>query len=273
MHELCLQDIYVYPIKSLGGIVVQQAEVQPTGLQYDRRWMLTDQDGHFLSQRTFPGMAMLQVSFVEDGLLITHKNETLQPLIIPFTLSTGREVTVTIWDDVCTALEVSAEADAWFTQALGMKAKLVYMPETTRRLVDNNYASDSELVSFADGYPILIIGQSSLNDLNSRLETPVPMNRFRPNLVFRGGMPFCEDTFKEFRIGEVAFHAVKACGRCVMTTINQEDGIKGQEPLRTLATYRTHKTKVLFGQNVLYSNLGIIKTGDNLQILSASNKS
>jgi uncharacterized protein YcbX len=177
---------------------------------------------------------------------------------------------VSIWDDVCTALEVSAEANEWFSAALGRTMQLMYMPETTRRLVDNNYAYNNEIVSFADAYPLMIIGQSSLDDLNNRLETPILMNRFRPNLVFKGGMPYCEDSFNAFRVGEVTFNAVKPCSRCVLTTINQESGAKGQEPLRTLASYRTYNNKVMFGQNLLQKNLGVIKTGDKLEVLMAS---
>jgi uncharacterized protein YcbX len=272
MKELFLQDIYIYPIKSLGGISLEQAKVQPTGLQYDRRWMLTDEKGNFLSQRTFAEMAILQVSITPDGLSVCHKKGALQPLTIPFAMHTGREVSVTIWDDVCTALEVSVEANTWFSEALGMAARLMYMPDTTRRLVDNRYAPYNEIVSFADAYPLLLIGESSLDDLNKRLETPILMNRFRPNLVLSGGQPFAEDSLKEFKIGEVAFAAVKPCARCVLITLNQEAGVKGQEPLKTLATYRTYQNKVLFGQNLLQRNIGTIKTGDNVEVLSASIK-
>ncbi|GEO08923.1 MOSC domain-containing protein [Segetibacter aerophilus] len=270
MEDLFLQDIYIYPIKSLGGISLTQAEVLPTGLQYDRRWMLTDEKGNFLSQRAFAEMAMLQVSITSDGLLVSHKKRKLQPLTLPFDKHTGKEVTVKIWDDVCTALEVGMDANRWFSEALGMTARLVYMPDTTRRLVDNHYASNNEIVSFADAYPLLMIGQSSLDDLNKRLEIPVLMNRFRPNLVFCGAQPYAEDLFKEFRVGEVAFAAVKPCARCVLTTVNQEDGVKGQEPLKTLASFRTFNNKILFGQNLLPRNLGLIKTGDNVEILSTS---
>lgn len=270
MHELYLQDIYIYPIKSLCGISLQQAEVLQTGLQYDRRWMLTDKEGNFLSQRTFTQMALLQVSIAQDGLEVALKEGILRPLIIPFNKTTGKEVSVRIWDDVCAATEVSANANEWFSHALGMTVQLVYMPETTKRLVDNNYAKDNEIVSFADGYPLLMIGQSSLDDLNDRLALPIPMNRFRPNVVFSGGMAFCEDSFKEFKIGEVIFNAVKPCSRCIVTTINQEDGAKGQEPLRTLATYRTQRNKILFGQNLLQKNTGTIKIGDKIEVLSTS---
>jgi uncharacterized protein YcbX len=272
MNDLFLQDIYIYPIKSLGGIPLQQAEVQATGLQYDRRWMLTDENGNFLSQRAFPEMAMLQVSITSDGLLVRHKKGKFQPLTLPFYKHTGKEVRVTIWDDVCTALEVGMDANAWFTEALGMTVRLVYMPDTTQRLVDDRYASNSEIVSFADAYPILMIGQSSLDDLNKRLEVPVLMNRFRPNLVFRGGRPYAEDLFREFRVGDVAFAGVKPCSRCVLITVNQEEGVRGQEPVKTLASYRTFNNKILFGQNLLPGSLGTIKTGDNVEILSTSIK-
>lgn len=273
MDELYLQHIYIYPIKSLGGISLAEAEVVQTGIRHDRRWMLTDKEGKFLSQRSFPQMALLQVTVEPAGLLIDHKKRLHDPFFIPFDESTGRQMQVTIWDDVCTALEVSHEANEWFSDALGMKVQLVYMPSTTKRLVDSNYATNNEIVSFADGYPLLMIGQASLDDLNQRLETPILMNRFRPNLVFYGGSAYCEDSFTEFQIEDVTFNAVKPCGRCVMTTVNQEDGVKGQEPLKTLASYRTHKNKILFGQNLLQKNSGKIKVGDRLKILSTSNES
>jgi uncharacterized protein YcbX len=271
MEELYLQDIYIYPIKSLGGISVPHAQVEQTGLQYDRRWMLIDREGFFLSQRTFAQMAMLQVNIADDELVITHKRGLLIPLAIPLAINSGNEVAVQIWDDTCVALELHKEANEWFTHALGIDTRLVYMPATTKRLVDNNYASNNEIVSFADAFPLLIIGQSSLDDLNARLDTPVLMNRFRPNLVFRGGQAFCEDSFKTFRIGDVVFDAVKPCGRCLLTTIDQEEGLKGQEPLKTLSTYRQQKNKILFGQNLLQKNLGIIKTTDKIEIISTSN--
>ncbi|MDQ6813062.1 MAG: MOSC N-terminal beta barrel domain-containing protein, partial [Bacteroidota bacterium] len=224
MDDLVLQNIYVYPIKSLGGIELQQAEVEQTGLQYDRRWMLTDEKGNFLTQRKFAQMALLQTSIVKEGLVVSHKQQKLPPLTIPLNTTAGKEITVNIWDDTCTALEVSMEANRWFSDALKMPVKMVYMSDTTRRRVDNNYAMNNEIVSFADAYPLMIIGQSSLDELNSRLETPVLMNRFRPNLVFTGGVPFYEDSFDLFKIGNVSFKAVKPCYRCILTTINQEDG-------------------------------------------------
>jgi uncharacterized protein YcbX len=266
MNDLELQDIFIYPIKSLGGISVQEAEVQPTGLQYDRQWMLIDKAGIFMSQRTYSAMALLQVSLTAGGMMITHKHNLLTPLPIPFATTTGKEITVNIWDDVCIAIEVSAIAGEWFSDALKMQVQLVYMPAAAQRLVDTNYADNKEIVSFADAYPFMMIGQSSLDDLNSRLSKPVLMNRFRPNFVFKGGTPYCEDAINIFCIGDITFTAVKPCARCVLTTIDQEQAVKGAEPLKTLSAYRTNKNKVLFGQNLLHTNTGKIKVGDKVII-------
>lgn len=264
MTDLQLQDIYIYPIKSLGGITVQEAEVQQTGLQYDRRWMLTDNKYNFISQRECPPMALLQVSFGPDCLIITHKKQLFTPLAIPFDIFAKEEVAVRIWDDVCAALEVGDFADSWFSKALNMPVHLMYMPATASRFVDPDFIKNNDIVSFADAYPLMMIGQASLDDLNRRLEKPVAMNRFRPNLVFKGGDPYFEDSIGTFKIADITFTAVKPCERCVITTIDQEHATKGSEPLKTLSAYRTYKNKVMFGQNLLYTSNGIIKVGDKL---------
>ena len=267
-----LSQINIYPIKSLGGISVETATVEPRGLQYDRRWMLVDESGQFMTQRTFAGMALLQVSLLPEGLEVRHKHKDISPLLIPFEPATDNLIQVQVWDDVCAAVEVSNLANKWFTEALERFARLVYMPETTQRQADLEYAATGDVVSFADAYPILLIGENSLADLNSRLSQPVPMNRFRPSLVFTGGAPFAEDTWRHFRIGDLSFRGVKPCGRCVVTTIDQDTGQKSQEPLRTLATYRTPpgKNKILFGQNVIPNNYyRPVKIGDEIEIISS----
>ena len=267
--ELILTHIYIYPIKSLGGVLVPEAVTETKGLQYDRRWMLVDETGTFLTQRVYPEMALLQVNLQPDGLLITHKQHSTESLFISFDAGTYRNVpvSVTIWDDTVPAVEVSAEADLWFSRMLNMQCRLVFMPEQVHRPVDSKYAQLNEPVSFADAYPYLLIGQESLNELNSRLADPLPMNRFRPNLVFSGGTPFVEDTWHEFTVGENVFAAVKPCARCVLTTIDQQTAQKGPEPLRTLATYRTVNKKVMFGQNILpRTSTGFIRTGDVLTV-------
>ena len=265
MHDLELQEIYIYPIKSLAGTSLQRSDVQSRGLEHDRRWMITDREGNFRTQRKHPQMALLQVHVQDEGLLVAHKEDLLQPLLIPFT-DTGKTVKVSIWDDICEAVTVSAIADEWFSYALKTPVQLVYMPHTSERPADENYAMNKEIVSFADSFPFLLIGQSSLDDLNQRLTSPVTMNRFRPNLVFNGGTPYFEDTLQTFRISNIPFTVVKPCGRCAIITIDQETADKGLEPMKTLAAYRTIKNKVIFGQHLVATGTGTIRVGDKLTV-------
>lgn len=266
-NTLTLSQIYIYPIKSLGGISVPSALVESRGLQFDRRWMLVDESGKFLTQRTFAEMALLEVSLQSEGLVINHKTKNITPLFVPYAPTTNNILAVQIWDDSCSAVEVSSMANKWFTQALNRFCRLVYMPDSTQRQADLEYANFGDVVSFADSYPILLIGENSLQDLNNRLSEPVPMNRFRPNLVFTGGTPFTEDSWHHFQIGELSFKGVKPCGRCGVITIDQATTQKSQEPLRTLATYRTapEKNQILFGQNVIPVTFHKkIKIGDSI---------
>ncbi len=263
---LIISELYIYPIKSLGGIELQSVELTDRGLQHDRRWMLVDEHNQFLTQRDFPKMALLRTAIKGDKLLVYEKGNERDELILNLVPDTGEKIRVDIWDDNCEAYYISTVADVWFSNKLGSRVKLVYMPDSSRREVDKTYAHQAEITSFSDGYPVLIIGQASLDDLNARLEEPVPMNRFRPNIVFTGGRPFEEDEMKHFTIGNASFYGVKLCGRCVITTINQETAAVGKEPLRTLSTFRTINNKVMFGQNILHTGSGRISVGDQLII-------
>lgn len=204
-EHLVLQDIFIYPIKSLGGIRLTEAKVEEKGFQYDRRWMLVDKSGRFVSQREFPLLALLRVELQENGLLVYVKNSPLRQLLIPFGLAEGPEIPVVIWDDQVVGKIVSSSVGNWFSEFIGFEVDLVLMPESTQRKVDPRYAVNGESVSFADGMPYLIIGQSSLDELNSRLESPVPMNRFRPNLVFSGGIPFWKINFAKSKSAQFTF--------------------------------------------------------------------
>lgn len=270
MAEFVLTDIYVYPIKSLGGVRVSQAIIEPRGLQYDRRWLLVDETDKFLTQRVHPQMALFAVELQAAGLRVTYRPDLPdEDLFIPFDQRQYSNVprTVTIWDDTVRAVEVSAAANNWFSQRLPFACRLVFMPPAAHRPVEPDYAPASQPVSFADAYPYLLIGQASLDDLNARLPEPVPMNRFRPNLVFAGGEPFAEDAWQEFSVGTQQFAAVKPSSRCVLITINQQTAAKGPEPLRTLAGYRRQNNKVLFGQNVLPRTVGgHVRVGDLLTV-------
>ncbi|GGG97139.1 MOSC domain-containing protein [Pedobacter zeae] len=266
MNKFVLSEINIYPIKSLGGISLQKAKLEERGLQYDRRWMLVDEEGIFITQRKHGKLALLQVNIAGGKLSIAHKTLPEQNISFSLDEDTGEQVSVIIWNDTTTALEVNKAVSNWFSAFLEFKVRLVKMPETEKRMVDRDYAFNNEIVSFADGYPCLIIGQSSLNGLNEKLLEPILMDRFRPNFVFTGGEPHIEDRFKTFYIGGVLFSAVKPCARCVLTTIDQQTGEKGQEPLRTLAGYRTIGKKIMFGQNLLHHHLGSLQVGDELKV-------
>lgn len=265
---LQVSELYIYPIKSLAGIPVKKALVTSRGFEHDRRWLLVDENNCFVTQREHHQMALLQVAIEDEGLRVTHKISH-KSLFIPFYVP-GHEyeqAIVTIWDDTCAAEFVSAEADKWFTEILGMKCRLAYMPDSTLRIVDQRYAHEDSITSFADAYPFLLIGQASLDDLNSKLTEELPMNRFRPSIVFTGGKPFDEDLYGHFILGNIHFFGVKLCARCVMTTVNQDTAIKSKEPLKTLAKYRFKDNKILFGQNLIHEGAGEIAVGDKLVVL------
>lgn len=268
MHSnLTIQDIFIYPIKSLGGVRLEEAWVEEKGFQHDRRWMLVMEDGTFITQREHPDLSLLQVVIAHDSLMVFDKKDRSKQIRIPFEQISDEEIEVTVWDDIITAVKVGKEYDSWFSEKLGFKVFLVKMPETTLRKVNPKYAKNGESVSFADGMPYLIIGQSSLNELNSRLEKPVLMNRFRPNIVFSGGKAFDEDQMLSIRIGDLDFSLIKPCARCVLTTVDQDSGKKGKEPLKTLASYRSFGNKILFGQNMVAMSKGKIKVGDPMIVM------
>jgi uncharacterized protein YcbX len=263
-----LSEINIYPIKSLGGISLKESLIENKGLQYDRRWMLIDEEGIFITQRKHFELSLLQVSIGDGKLTVSHKIDVSQTISFFLDEHTGENIIVQIWDDISNGLEVSILVSEWFSAFMKMKVRLVVMPLAEKRAVDQRYALNAEVVSFADSYPCLIISQASLDGLNVKLEEPILMDRFRPNFVFTGGTPHIEDTFSTFYLGDILFSAVKPCVRCVLTTVNQQTGVRGQEPLRTLAGYRNFGKKILFGQNLVHEGSGIICVGDELKVAS-----
>lgn len=269
--SLTLSEIFIYPIKSLGGISVSEALVMKAGLQFDRRMMLVDENGIFITQRNYPQMALLKTEIINGQLIIRHLKSD-QSISIPLVNDdnfSSEKVKVIIWNDQCEAILAGKEYDEFFSDSIGIRCRLVYMPASVKRIVDpeKKYVSDEHSVSFADGYPFLIIGQSSLDELNNKLENPLPINRFRPNFVFTGGRPFEEDDWREFLINEIKFKAVKPCARCVITTTDQQTAERSDEPLRTLAKFRRAGNKVLFGMNLVTYGIGRIKVGDSIILL------
>lgn len=268
-EQLRVSALYVYPVKSLGGMQVNSAVITDRGFRFDRRWMLVDSACRFMTQREFPSMALLQAMATDDELRISHKI-TGEEMQIPLLLSTNEKITVTVWDDTCMGWPVSAAADQWFTCMLGVPCRLVHMPDASHRQVDPRYATAGQITSFSDAFPFMLLGQSSLDDLNYRLQEPLSMNRFRPNIVFTGGQPYEEDGLKHFAINGLDFFGVKPCARCAITTTSQENAHRGKEPLRTLATYRSRNNKIYFGQNLLHRGEGIVSTGDPIMVKERS---
>lgn len=267
--KLAISELWVYPIKSLGGVSLREAQLTARGLQWDRRWMLLDMEGNFLTQRQHPKMALLQVSLHDYRLEVTHRHKNLAPLQIPLQIEdTGEHVQAPIWDDSTLAWYVGHGYDQWFSEALEMPCRLVYMPDESERTATGKWSGRQQKVSFADSYPILLISQSSLDDLNSRLRETIPMDRFRPNIVVRGSAPFAEDKWHEFWVGDLHFWAEKPCARCTLITIDQLTAEKGKEPLQTLSRYRRLGSKVLFGQNILCDTAGVLHIGDELAVKS-----
>ena len=237
---LRLSALTIYPIKSARGIALTESQVDGFGLRHDRRWMVVDDSGQFLSQRSHSRLALVVPSIRGDKLRVDGPGmPTLEVSLYP---SAAVATSVAVWDDVCLASWVGESAADWFFDFLGCPCSLVHMAENAVR----------PRVSFADGFPFLLISEESLADLNRRLAEPLPMNRFRPNLVVAGGAPYDEDYWTHFEIGGIRLRVVKPCGRCVVTTTDQTTGERGREPLRTLATYRKRDGEVMFGQNVVH---------------------
>ncbi len=249
-----VSQLHVYPVKSCRGIAVGEAELDDRGFVNDRRWMIVDEFGDYITQREVPQLATIDTR-------LTHSGIQLGEVTIPTDFSDGPRRRVRVWSDVLEAV-VHEPASAWLSGVLARRCELVFMPDDQRRQVDPQYARPGEITNFADGFPLLLISEESLADLNARLEKPVEMRRFRPNIVVSGCDAFAEDRWTEMHIGEVLLRAVKPCSRCVITTVDPETGAGGLEPLRTLARYRVGDGGVHFGMNVIHESRGTLRVGD-----------
>lgn len=265
MASVQLSGLTTYPIKSAAGIALNQSLVTMRGLSHDRRWMVCDRNGKFLTQRKFPKMALMRVT-VDDTLRLSIASDGAASLELPVVPAAADPVAVEVWGDGCSAWSMGHEAAQWLSEFLGFEAQLVYMPDTTHRPTDHGRFETPN--SFADAYPFLLISEASLADLNGRLQQPVPMNRFRPNLVVTGCDPFAEDTWKQIKIGDIVFDVAKACSRCSIPGVEQSTGEQGKEPLKTLATYRRWDHAIWFGQNLIAHDEGTLAVGDEVKILA-----
>ena len=264
-------DIHVYPIKSLGGFSVKEWPVLPEGFAFDRQWMLVDGNGKFITQRNNSNLALLKVlSFHwDDDFFEIESLLSKSKIQIPINFASESQKTI-VWDDEVQAFYYPNEINQWFSNELTIDCFLVKKDSNFIRQVDLNFASQNESTGFSDGFPVLVISESSLNDLNSRLESPVPMNRFRPNIVLKGTHAFQEDETNELILNDTIFSLVKPCGRCVVTTIDQNTAEKSVEPLKTLSSYRLFNTKVLFGMNALVKRTGKIHLNESVHLVQST---
>lgn len=261
-----VSEIWIYPVKSLGGGRVAHARVDDRGLENDRRFMVVDAADRFLTQREHPPMARIAARIERESLHLETAGRA--PLVLPIAVE-GPVRDVRVWGDRCRAIDAGEPAAGWLSEALEREVRLVRMPKSTRRQVDLRYASEGSLVSFADAFPLLVVGQASLDALNARLAQPVDVRRFRPNLVIAGGAPFAEDGWSELAIGALRFQVKKPCARCAIVNVDPDRGTRGTEPLATLATFRTIGGQVLFGQNLVHAREGELSEGDRVIIESA----
>jgi len=263
-----LSELNIYPVKSLKGIPLQESIVEDRGLRHDRRWMLVDSANRFLTQREHPAMARIEIKI--DGERVTAGFDGRE-VEMTLTLATDEFHEVKIFSSTVRSQFYPAEVDRWFSDILEVDCRLVTMPEGAHRAVNPVYAVRrfKDEVSFADGYPFMLLGEASLDDLNTRLAETVPMNRFRPNFVVSGSDTYAEDNWCIVKIGSTVFHVVKSCERCVITTVDQVKGEKtGKEPLRTLSIYRTVKGNALFGRYLIAENPGgTVRVGDKIEVL------
>ncbi|MEP6881095.1 MAG: MOSC N-terminal beta barrel domain-containing protein [Dokdonella sp.] len=261
-----LAHINLFPIKSCAPLTPGHAFVESRGLRGDRRWMVVDAEGQFVTARKHSRLVLIRARFDAEALILDAPGMTSLRLTQPLD---PEEVRTTIWRDEVIADVADAEANSWISEYLGFAARFAFMGDACRRPVDPDFAQRGDVVSFADGYPLMVISQTALDALNSRLPSPVPMLRFRPSLVVANTSPHAEDGWRSIRIGDVRFDAVKPCVRCVLTTVDPETGRfdEGGEPLRTLLSYRRTDKGVTFGQNLIPRGTGTIKIGDEIVII------
>ncbi len=264
MAEIRISELAIYPVKSLGQITHDSVNIDRFGFSLDRRWMVVDASGVMITQRQKARMCLIQPLLEDDGLRLQAAD---MPDLKVYTQPDLPRLSVSVWEDHCQALDCGGEAAEWLSRFLDTDCRLVFFPDDEIRQLDPAYAEAGERTAFSDGFPILLISQASLDDLNQRLTTPVAMRRFRPNLVVSGCEAFAEDHWKQLRIGEINFRIVKPCSRCIIPNIDPDTAQKSAEPARTLSSFRRRDNKIFFGQNVIANAQGRLELGMAVEII------
>lgn len=265
VSDLLVSQLAIYPVKSMRQVSVQAAKIDMGGLKDDRRWMVVDSSGRMVTQRQHSRLCLIQPAITEKGLLLQTPG---MPDLYVSRPDNADRIEVSIWNDQCRACPAGEQSQRWLSQFLGIDCQLVYFPDDELRVVDQTYASAGDNTAFSDGFPVLLISQASLDDLNGRLEKPVPMARFRTNIVISGSGPYAEDEWKQLKIGDFNLRIVKPCSRCVIPSIDIETAERTGEPTRTLSQYRRSDNKIFFGQNAVLDGQGRVQTGMSVEVIA-----
>ncbi len=267
MSSAEVSELRIYPIKALRGSAREQVEIEPWGVAGDRRWMIVDSAGTFVTQRKFPALAPIAAAAGPDGLVLSGSGKQL---VVPLPGPDAATLDVTIWRDTVRVASGGAAAAAWLSAMIGIECRLVYLTDPRCRQVNPAYGAPADRVNLSDGFPVLLTSLASLADLNSRLANPVPMSRFRTNIVVQGSEAWAEDRWRRIRIGSVVFRLVKPCQRCTVTTVDQDTGERPNktEPLLTLSRFRRDTAgRIMFGQNLIPETTGWIGLNDPVEVL------
>ena len=263
MSNLIISELAIYPVKSMRQIQLQKSQVDMGGLKFDRRWMVVDSESVMITQREVARLCLIQPELTAQGLLLTTTGMPEIKVSIPDAKGACK---VKVWNDECTAHDAGDEVSQWLSQFLEKECRLVYFPDDELRIVDQDYAQPNDHTAFSDGFPILLISQASLDDLNSRMDEAIPMARFRPNIVVSGCEPFAEDDWKILKVGDITVRIVKPCSRCVVPNVDINSAERCKEPIKTLVTYRKRDHEVFFGQNVVADGEGGFEIGMKVEV-------
>lgn len=264
MSQLVVSELSIYPLKSAAPVSLTSMTLDVMGPQWDRRWMVVDKNNRFLSQRRYPLMSQINCSLTDSGLVLSSTG--MENLTVDCS-KLKNEVSVNVWSDTVTVLDCGDEAAQWLSRLIAPDSRLVYMPDNCKRQVDTAYAALGTTVSFADGFPLLLISEASLNFLNDKLPQKISMQRFRPNIVVAGCEPFAEDSWSEIQIAGLNFSLVKPCSRCVIPSIDPATGRKQSSVLSGLRELRLRDGEVYFGQNVIHHGVGELALNDSIKII------
>lgn len=264
MSKLTISELTIYPIKSARGISLNSMKLQAMGPECDRRWMVIDKNNEFVTQRKAPKMSLINVELQEDSIRLSAENLSSCSAVRPHS---GKVFNSSVWGTGVQGIDCGDEVALWLSNFLSKDCRLIYMPDDFNRAVDTDFAHKQEQVAFADGFPLLLTSQASLEDFNSKLGYDIGMNRFRPNIVISGNDAFAEDKWQVITIGDIELSLVKPCSRCIMPSINPQTGTKEMAVNNALQTYRSRGRKTFFGQNALYNRLGSISLGDEVTVL------